>query len=93
VVACEREGSAIFARLPWASPFFVSKWIGQEEYERGREHSRLGCLLCRVGEEKRKKEKKRMRFGEFVQNSFEFRNVQSFDPKVVMIGSEVFLSG
>jgi hypothetical protein len=50
----------------------VSKWIRQEEYGRGRENSRLGCLLGRVGEEKRKKEKKRMRFGEFGQNSFEF---------------------
>jgi hypothetical protein len=50
----------------------VSKWIRQEEYERGRENSQLGCLLGRVGEEKRKKEKKRMRFGEFGQNSFEF---------------------
>jgi hypothetical protein len=36
------------------------------------EHSRLGCLLGRVGEGKRKKEKKRMRFDEFGQNSIEF---------------------
>jgi hypothetical protein len=50
----------------------MSKWIRQEEYERGRENNQLGCLLRRVGEEKRKKEKKRMRFGEFSQNSFEF---------------------
>jgi hypothetical protein len=53
-------------------PLFVSKWIRQEEYERGRENSRLGCLLGQVGEEKRKEEKKRIRFGEFGQNSFEF---------------------
>jgi hypothetical protein len=55
----EREGwSAIFERFASGSPppFFVSKWIRQEEYERGRENSRLGCLLGRVGEEKRKKE-------------------------------------
>jgi hypothetical protein len=70
----EREGwSEIFERFASGSPpFFVSKWIRQEEYERGRENSWLGCLLGRVGEEKRKKEKKRMRFGEFGQNSFEF---------------------
>jgi hypothetical protein len=35
-------------------------------------HSRLGCLLGRVEERKRKKEKKRMRFDEFGQNSIEF---------------------
>jgi hypothetical protein len=50
----------------------VSKWIRQGENERGRGISWLGCLLGRVGEEKRKKEKKSMRFGEFGQNSFEF---------------------
>jgi hypothetical protein len=73
VVVCEREGSAIFARFASGfPPFFVSKWIIQEEYERGRKNSRLGCLLGPVGEEKRKEEKKRIRFGEFGQNSFEF---------------------
>jgi hypothetical protein len=40
--------------------------------EREMKHSRLRCLLGRVEEGKRKKEKKRMRFGEFGQNSFEF---------------------
>jgi hypothetical protein len=35
-------------------------------------YSRLGCLLGRVGEGKREKEKKRMTFDEFSQNSFEF---------------------
>jgi hypothetical protein len=68
----ERGGVKSLKDLPRAPPFFVSKWIRQEQYERGRENSRLGCLLGRVGEEKRKKENKRMRFGEFSQNSFEF---------------------
>jgi hypothetical protein len=53
-------------------PSFVSKRIRQGEKERGRVNGRLGCLLGRVGKEKRKKEKKRMRFGEFGQSSFEF---------------------
>jgi hypothetical protein len=50
----------------------VSKWIRQEEYERGRESSQLGCLLGRVGKKRGRKKKKRIRFDEFGQNSFEF---------------------
>jgi hypothetical protein len=61
LASSEREGwSGIFARFASGSPpFFVSKWIRQEEYERGRESSRLGCLLGRVGKEKGKKEKEK----------------------------------
>jgi hypothetical protein len=50
-------------------------------------------LLGRAGEEMGKKEKKRMRFGEFGQNSFEFERCKVLVQKVVMIGSEMILSG
>jgi hypothetical protein len=68
----ERDGVQSLQDCLGLPPSFVSKRIRQGEKERGRVNSRLVCLPGRVGEEKRKKEKKRMRFSEFGQNSFKF---------------------
>jgi hypothetical protein len=53
-------------------PFFVSKRIRQGEYERGRGNSRLGCSLVELERKWGRKKRKKMKFGEFGQNSLEF---------------------
>jgi hypothetical protein len=69
----ERGGVQIFERFASGSPpSFVQVDKARRIREREMKHSQLGCLLGRVGEGKRKKEKKRMRFDEFGQNSIEF---------------------
>jgi hypothetical protein len=50
-------------------------------------------LLGRAGEEMGKKEKRRMKLGEFGQNSLEFEKCQVLGSEMVMIGSEMILSG
>jgi hypothetical protein len=55
--------------------------------------SRLGSFSRPSCKKREKKNKKRTRFGKFGQNSIEFEKCKVLDQKVVMIGSEMFLSG
>jgi hypothetical protein len=53
----------------------------------------LGPSLGRVAKKGEKKNKKKTRFGEFGRNSNEFEKCKVLVQKVVMIVSEIFLSG